>query len=507
MLADPGNTEIVYVGGTGIHGSSPGSVGNINQVGRMFRGLSTGSASTPAGQWSPLSSSGTSSNSGVHTDLRHFAWDPVTGNLLNTNDGGVFWRTTPRTNAGDWATLNGDMTIQEALSVDYDPTTGMMVIGAQDNSCCMTQPSNEIFLAGRGLPAKGVPGGDGGYVNINSAAGLFQTTSQLLQMFISTTSNYGNTAPLNSGAAYVYAFGLKSVSNSPFAGAAISPFQPYLAANAVNPARLLACTTAPTAGCFDITTNYPADGAATTIVSKSTLHLEAYVYGGHRNGVADANVLLGVSSGGVFAFKTGSTAPTALTMPTGITTWATPFSLLSVNPTNFYEALFGCGRSGGSFTSSDVWLTADFGTTWTAITGNILAVSGATVDFFPQSSLIMNLASGVRAYLVRARQGCLKFFASVYQLCVPALFTCYLLLSLHNACLVFLHDLIVIFFRSVLLTASLCRFPRPIRCGVVSAPRPSFRSSMSCRCGGTRRPRLARICSSRLRWVAACIRC
>jgi hypothetical protein len=404
MLADPGNTEIVYVGGTGIDGSKPGNVGNINQVGRMFRGLSTGSASTPAGQWSPLSSIGTSSNSGVHTDLRHFAWDHVTGNLLNTNDGGVFWRTTPRTNAGDWATLNGDMTILEALSVDYDPTTGMMVIGAWDNSCCMTQPSNDAFLAGRGLPAKGVPGGDGGYVNINSAAGLFQTTSQELKMSLSTTSNYGNTAPLSSSDAYAYEFRIDLL--PAFSSATILPFQPYIAANAVNPARLLTCLTSPTNGCREITTNYPANGAATTIVSKSTMFLEAFVYGGYRNGVADAEVLLGVATDGVFAFKSGSTAPTALVMPTGITTWAIPFSLMSANPTNFYEALFGCGRSGGSFTTSDVWLTTDFGTTWTAITGNILAVSGAAVDFLPQSSLIMNLASGVRAYLVRLHAGC-----------------------------------------------------------------------------------------------------
>jgi hypothetical protein len=370
-------------------------------VGRMFRGLATGPTGTPAGQWSPLSSSGTTSRSGVHTDLRHFAWHTATGNLLNTNDGGVYWRTTPRTNAGDWATLNGDLAIQEALSADYDPATGMVAVGAQDNSCCLTQPSNAVFLAGQGLPAKGVPGGDGGYVNINSAAGLIQTTSQQLGMALSATSNYANTAPLSATDAYVYSFDLDKLSQ--FSGGTVSPFQPYLAPNAVNPARLLACTSAPTAGCFDITTNYPAAGAATTIVSKGSLFLEAYSYGGYRNGAADANVLLGVATGGVFAVKTGSAVPTSLTMPAGISTWAAPFSILSANPTNFFEAVFACQRSGAGSYASDVWLTADFGTTWTAITGNILEASGAAFDFLPQSSLIMNLASGTRAYLVRVR--------------------------------------------------------------------------------------------------------
>ncbi len=507
MLADPDHTDIVYVGGTGILGSEPGNVGNINQVGRMFRGLASGSTETPAGQWSPLSSNGTTSNSGVHTDLRHFAWDAVSGNLLNTNDGGVYWRTTPRTDAGDWATLNGDLAIQEALSADYDPATGMVAVGAQDNSCCLTQPSNDVFLAGRGLPAKGVPGGDGGYVNINSAAGLIQTTSQQLGMGLSTISTYANTAPLSSESAYVYSFDLGALPQ--FSGGEISPFQPYLAPNAVNPARLLACTSAPAAGCFDITTNYPAAGAATTVVSKSPLFLEAYTYGGYRNGVADANVLIGVAPGGVFAFKSGSAVPTSLSTPAGSTTWAVPFSILSANPTNFHEALFGCRRSGQGSHASDVWLTADFGATWTAITGNILEASGAAFDFLPQSSLIMNLASGARAYLVRIWQGLdIKLDNSVESIGSGGYMYAFWHISPQ-----FVSAHIPSYtspnhrHRSVPLAASLCRCPRPTLCGGVSAPRPSSRSSMSCRCAGTRRPRLAPICSSCLRWAAASIQC
>ena len=61
------------------------------------------------------------------------AQDYKNGWLLNTNDGGVYYRTTPKLNAGDWFPLSGNLAIQELISSTYDPATGTICGGAQDN--------------------------------------------------------------------------------------------------------------------------------------------------------------------------------------------------------------------------------------------------------------------------------------------------------------------------------------------------------------------------------------
>ena len=55
------------------------------------------------------------------------------------------------------------------------------------------------FKSGQGLDSKGLPGGDGGYVNVDmsrTGAPLYQTTSQYLGAFVSLKSHYDKTAPL-----------------------------------------------------------------------------------------------------------------------------------------------------------------------------------------------------------------------------------------------------------------------------------------------------------------------
>jgi hypothetical protein len=82
----------------------------------------------------------------------------------------------------------------------------------------------------------------------------------------------------------------------------------------------------------------------------------------------------------------------------GSISWS-PISSLAVNPTNYEESILTCGDSAIG-APSKIFLSIDFGSSWALITGNLLAVSGAPVDFFTSSSLIMNVGNGVRAYLV-----------------------------------------------------------------------------------------------------------
>jgi hypothetical protein len=145
IAADPTNPNIVYIGGdrqpqfrepVGPPFSFPNSIGARNFSGRLFRG----DAARPAGsQWVHLTHSstlgapggGTASNSSPHADSREMAFD-ARGNLIEVDDGGIYKRTSPRTNQGDWVSLNGDLQTTEMHDVAYDSNANITLSGNQD---------------------------------------------------------------------------------------------------------------------------------------------------------------------------------------------------------------------------------------------------------------------------------------------------------------------------------------------------------------------------------------
>ncbi|MFL6202023.1 MAG: WD40/YVTN/BNR-like repeat-containing protein [Thermoanaerobaculia bacterium] len=147
LTADPTNASIVYIGGDRQPARNeaedlgprifPNSIGSTGFWGRLFRG----DASQPAGsQWVHLTHSnvlgapggGTASRTAPHVDSREMAFDAA-GTLLEGDDGGVYKRTLPRSNTGDWFSLNGNLHISEIHDVDLDPLTGTLIAGLQDD--------------------------------------------------------------------------------------------------------------------------------------------------------------------------------------------------------------------------------------------------------------------------------------------------------------------------------------------------------------------------------------
>jgi photosystem II stability/assembly factor-like uncharacterized protein len=167
IVADPTDANIVYVGGDrqplfnepiGGPYSFPNSLGADNFTGRLFRG----DASKPAGsQWVHLTHSsslgapggGTASNSAPHADSREMMFD-ARGDLIETDDGGIYKRTHPRSNTGDWISLNGDLQTAEIHDVAYDSNSNIVFGGAQDtgqpNQLSTLQPTFFDLLQGDG---------------------------------------------------------------------------------------------------------------------------------------------------------------------------------------------------------------------------------------------------------------------------------------------------------------------------------------------------------------------
>lgn len=146
ILADPTNANIVYIGGDrqpylnealGAPEQFPNSIGANFFTGRLFRG----DASKPAGsQWVHLTHSrslgapggGTAHNTAPHADSREMTFDAA-GDLIEADDGGLYRRTSPRSNAGDWFSLVGDLETGEYHDIAFDAVTGTLIAGSQDN--------------------------------------------------------------------------------------------------------------------------------------------------------------------------------------------------------------------------------------------------------------------------------------------------------------------------------------------------------------------------------------
>jgi hypothetical protein len=134
LVADPTNSNLVYVGGDR---AELGEFGANDYSGRLFRcdasaasgsqcvHLTHSSESGPAG-------GGTLSSSSPHADSRELVFDAA-GNLIESDDGGVFRRTNPRTNQGDWFSISSNLQVFEFHSIAYDSNAKIVVGGAQDN--------------------------------------------------------------------------------------------------------------------------------------------------------------------------------------------------------------------------------------------------------------------------------------------------------------------------------------------------------------------------------------
>jgi photosystem II stability/assembly factor-like uncharacterized protein len=145
IVADPADANIVYIGGdrqplfnegSGGPTSFPNSLGARDFSGRIFRG----DASQPAAsQWVHLTHSsslgapggGTASGTAPHADSREMTFDSR-GDLIETDDGGIYKRINPRSNTGDWISLNGDLQTAEIHDVAYDTLADVAFSGNQD---------------------------------------------------------------------------------------------------------------------------------------------------------------------------------------------------------------------------------------------------------------------------------------------------------------------------------------------------------------------------------------
>lgn len=152
LVADPNDPDTVYVGGDTQEGigidRNGNSVGAKDFTGRLFRGDATQNRTgmplatvTFSPQWEHLTHSnlialipegGTATGSAPHADSRDMAVD-ANGDLIEVDDGGIYRRTSPLDNTGDWFSINGNLQVTEIHDIAYDSNSNILVAGSQDN--------------------------------------------------------------------------------------------------------------------------------------------------------------------------------------------------------------------------------------------------------------------------------------------------------------------------------------------------------------------------------------
>ncbi len=365
IVADPTNSNIVYVGGdrqprtNGDTGTFPNSIGANDFSGRLFRG----DASRPAGsQFVHLTHSrflgaaggGTATSSSPHADSREMVFDAA-GNLIETDDGGIYRRTQPRSNLGDWFGIAGNLQVTEAHDADWDSFSNIAISGNQD--------TGTTFQVGPGDSTwNSLHTGDGGDVLVVEGANssVRYTSFQNLNGFRRTTYDVSG----NQTAAVFPALTLT-------AGSPLSRnFRTPLAANKRTGAIYIQGTN----GIYESLDQGNTIAQLTTSsgsAGSTSIEQSAIVAGGMRNGVSDDNILwVGASNRVYLRGIAGGNLVLQSTLP--------PLSTirdLAVNSNDWQQSFV--------IDSNQVVMTSDAGANWTEITGNLMSFASSlrTISF------------------------------------------------------------------------------------------------------------------------------
>jgi hypothetical protein len=366
IQADPTDVNVVYVGGDRQPAANeggaavppfPNSLGATEYTGRLFRIDSSRSAGN---QFAHLTNSnklgpaggGTAHNSSPHADSRGLAVD-AGGNLLEVDDGGIFRRTSPRTNTGDWFAVSGILQVTEFHDIAYDGNARIIFGGTQDEGTPM-QPATGA------LTWNDFTNGDGGDVETHPSAtagiSIRYASSDGLSGFILATFNAANVLQSMTFPA------LNVVSGAPLQTRFFTPIR----ANALNPNRLIIGGRNSVYESLDQGNSLSEVGKG--ISANDGTQRKALIYGGRSGGVNNPNVIyVGGGTGGnidrVFVRAAAAPAPfTELTSYPGRGS-GREVNGIALDPQNYKSAYV--------VDPSHVYFTANTGASWTDVTGDI----------------------------------------------------------------------------------------------------------------------------------------
>ena len=152
LVASRANVNVVFIGGDRQNSPFPNDVGALDFSGRLFRidaSLPPGSQAQHLTHSSAVGApgGGTASVTAPHADSRVMVWD-AGGQVIEGDDGGVYRRSIPGNNTGDWASVIGNLVATEFHNVAFDTNTNTVFGGCQDNGTPQQQlPDNQQWVS------------------------------------------------------------------------------------------------------------------------------------------------------------------------------------------------------------------------------------------------------------------------------------------------------------------------------------------------------------------------
>ncbi|MCH8148859.1 MAG: hypothetical protein IH987_12815, partial [Planctomycetes bacterium] len=375
IQADLFEPSIVYVGGDRQPSPLPNSIGAENFSGRLFRG---DALLSPGSQWVHLTHSdalgapggGTASNSAPHADSREIVLD-VNGELIEGDDGGIYRRTFPQSNEGDWFSIIGNLRVTEFHDIAYDNNSQIIIGGTQDNGTLLQSTTG-------GIVWQNIRGGDGGDVVVDDTSlpgfSIRYYSSQFLGGFTRTTYDAANSPVLTEFPTLILVGGGADLSGQ---------FSTPLALSREDQTRLVIGGGESVYESLDQGDTIREIGAGIDV--NSTTSGNAMAYGGRLGGVPNPDVLYVADGSEVFRrTSSGSDLQFAGDPASGTV------RDIVIDPENWNRVY--------AITTSVVLVSTDAGTTWFDITGDLTGVqilrSGEFVTSAGEDGLVVGTNIG-----------------------------------------------------------------------------------------------------------------
>jgi hypothetical protein len=182
IVADPNDANVFFIAGDRQDLPFPNANGATSFSDNMFRGTFSSTSGTT---WETMDENGSQGTS-PHPDSRSMVFD-ANGNLLQSNDGGVYRLNTPDSAATrQWVSINGNLRVTEFHSITFDPLSKVVFGGTQDNGTPMQEVANKLTY-------EELQGGDGGVVGVDGnqtahpGTSIRYTSSQFFGNFLRST--------------------------------------------------------------------------------------------------------------------------------------------------------------------------------------------------------------------------------------------------------------------------------------------------------------------------------
>ncbi|HET9031982.1 MAG TPA: hypothetical protein VFN25_03655 [Dokdonella sp.] len=356
IAADPTDPDLVYISGDRIS-TSPFTANIVR-----------GDFSAPAGSQFVIAMDAGAGGTSPHADSRDMEFD-ANGELLESDDGGIYRRTLPASGSGIWSSMIGNLNVTEVHDLAYDEISSVIMIGTQDNGTHIQRTATDP----RWLFINGGDGGDAAIddISLGFAGSYRYVSSQNLGGFRRLQYDANNTFQASRS----------------LPGIADPQFVTPLELSRVDTSRLLV------GGSGNIYESTDANTANPTLNSLGAP-------GANRNAMAFG--VLGMPEAAVVGKnnavykRVGNAFVATANLPAGAAT----ITDVAMNPEST-DILY-------AVDNDQVFFSDDGGVSWQDLTGNLPAISSddfRTIEFFPTDVTAGGVALGTRSGVYESLSG------------------------------------------------------------------------------------------------------